>query len=173
MRVSPDLLLRLFAEGERRGWSLGLYGGTDESLRTFLGSLNQRYPRLRVPFAYAPPFRPLTPAEDEEVVARIRSSWGAPAAGRARLSQAGALDGRARGTTELRHDGGRRGVRPARRPTKEAPRWTRDIGLEWAYRLAQEPRRLWRRHLKNDPRFVALLALEILRQHGAAGSDEV
>ena len=49
--------------------------------------------------------------------------------------------------------------------TREAPRWTRDIGLEWAYRLAQEPRRLWRRHLKNDPRFLALLALQILRQH--------
>ena len=48
--------------------------------------------------------------------------------------------------------------------TKEAPRWTRDIGLEWAYRLAQEPRRLWRRHAKHDPRFVTLLALQVARR---------
>ena len=48
--------------------------------------------------------------------------------------------------------------------TKEAPRWTRDIGLEWAYRLAQEPRRLWRRHAQHDPRFVALLAWQMARR---------
>lgn len=48
--------------------------------------------------------------------------------------------------------------------TKEAPRWTRDIGLEWAWRLMQEPRRLWRRHAKHDPRFVALLARQLFKQ---------
>ena len=48
--------------------------------------------------------------------------------------------------------------------TKEAPRWTRDIGLEWVYRLVQEPRRLWRRHAKHDPRFAALLAWQVLRR---------
>ena len=96
VRVSPDLLVRLFAEGERQGWSLGLYGGTSESLQVFLDSLKQHYPRLSVPFAYAPPFRPLTPAEDEDVVGRIRASWCAGAAGGARLPKAGALDGRPR-----------------------------------------------------------------------------
>jgi N-acetylglucosaminyldiphosphoundecaprenol N-acetyl-beta-D-mannosaminyltransferase len=48
--------------------------------------------------------------------------------------------------------------------TKEAPPWTRDIGLEWAYRLAQEPRRLWRRHARHDPRFVVLLAWQVARR---------
>ena len=48
--------------------------------------------------------------------------------------------------------------------TKEAPHWTRDIGLEWVYRLVQEPRRLWRRHAKHDPRFAALLAWQVLRR---------
>ena len=74
VRVSPDLLLRLFAEGHNEAWSIGLYGGTDQTLKVFVEFLNRRFPRLRVPFVYAPPFRPLTPEEDEEVVARIRSS---------------------------------------------------------------------------------------------------
>lgn len=48
--------------------------------------------------------------------------------------------------------------------TKNAPRWTRDIGLEWAYRLAAEPRRLWRRYLRHNPRFVLLLARQLLME---------
>ena len=47
--------------------------------------------------------------------------------------------------------------------TKNAPEWMRDRALEWTYRLASEPRRLWRRHVWNDPRFLVLLALQLLK----------
>jgi N-acetylglucosaminyldiphosphoundecaprenol N-acetyl-beta-D-mannosaminyltransferase len=46
--------------------------------------------------------------------------------------------------------------------TTEAPRWMRGIGLEWTYRLGLEPRRLWRRYLKHNPRFVALFAVQLV-----------
>jgi N-acetylglucosaminyldiphosphoundecaprenol N-acetyl-beta-D-mannosaminyltransferase len=52
--------------------------------------------------------------------------------------------------------------------TKNAPAWMRDRGLEWLYRLALEPRRLWRRHLFNDPRFLVLLARQVLRERRRA-----
>ena len=47
--------------------------------------------------------------------------------------------------------------------TKDAPGWMRDRGLEWVYRLVSEPRRLWRRYLVQNPRFVAHFALQLLR----------
>ena len=164
VRVTPNLLLRLFAEAERHGWSVGLYGGSDETLPVFRAFLAERFPRLSLPFADAPPFRLLTAEEDEEVVTRMRSAGvqlllvglGCPkqerwmAEHRQRLSCVMIGVGAA-----FDLFGGR---------TKEAPRWTRDIGLEWAYRLAQEPRRLWRRHAKHDPRFVTLLALQVARR---------
>lgn len=164
VRVSPDLLLRLFVEAERRGSSVGLYGGRADTLPVFRALLAERFPRLHVPFAYAPPFRPLTAAEDEEVVARMGSSGvqlllvglGCPkqehwmAEHKERLSSVMIGVGAA-----FDLFGGR---------TKEAPRWTRDVGLEWAWRLAQEPRRLWRRHAKHDPRFIALLAWQVAQR---------
>jgi len=45
----------------------------------------------------------------------------------------------------------------------QAPRWMRCIGLEWAFRLAIEPRRLWRRYLKQNPRFIALAIAQLFR----------
>lgn len=54
--------------------------------------------------------------------------------------------------------------------TRNAPAWTRDIGLEWAYRLLLEPRRLWRRYLYQNPRFVALFVRQLFRERRAAAT---
>ncbi|MFA4966580.1 MAG: WecB/TagA/CpsF family glycosyltransferase [Thermoleophilia bacterium] len=171
VRVSPDLLVRLFAEAERSGSAVGLYGGSDQTLPQFMASLAKQWPSLRVPFAWAPPFRPLTTNEDAEVVERISAAGvrlllvglGCPkqerwmAEHRERLSCVMIGVGAA-----FDLFGGR---------TKEAPRWTRDIGLEWAWRLVQEPRRLWRRHARHDPRFIALLLWQIIGRRGKQRSD--
>lgn len=50
---------------------------------------------------------------------------------------------------------------------REAPRWMHDAGLSWLHRLAQEPRRLFWRYAKNNPRFLAHLAVQVLRERGA------
>jgi N-acetylglucosaminyldiphosphoundecaprenol N-acetyl-beta-D-mannosaminyltransferase len=45
---------------------------------------------------------------------------------------------------------------------KQAPRWMMRVGLEWFFRLAAEPRRLWKRYMKHNPRFLFLFALQLL-----------
>lgn len=164
VRMTPDLLLRVFEEAEKRGLPLGLYGGTEQSLPVFVASLRQRFPRLRVPFAYAPPFRPLTPEENAAILQRIRSSGV-----RALLVGIGCPK-QERWMAEHRRDLScvMLGVGAAfdlfGGVTREAPAWTRDRGLEWFFRLSQEPRRLWRRHARNDPRFLALLTWQVVRE---------
>ena len=163
VRVTPDLLLELFVVCEARGTRLGLYGGTKQTLAAFTAFLADAAPRLELACAWSPPFRPLTPKEDAAAVEQITSAGvqlllvglGCPKQERwmddhkERLSCVMIGVGAA-----FDLFGGR---------TKEAPYWTRDIGLEWAYRLVQEPRRLWRRHAKHDPRFIALLAWQVVR----------
>ena len=164
VRVSPDLLLRLFAEAHHEAWSIGLYGGTDETLKVFSGVPQRALPpALRVPLASAPPFRPLTAKEDEEVVGRIRSSRCAIASGGARLSKAGTLDGRTRGASD-RHDRSRCGLRSPRGPNQRGAaldqRHRHGVGLP--ARPGAATAMAWR--LKNDPRFLALLGSQVVRR---------
>lgn len=56
---------------------------------------------------------------------------------------------------------------------KRAPRWTHNIGLEWLYRLAMEPRRLWRRYLIGNAQFARIVAREWMRQRQARALDEL
>jgi N-acetylglucosaminyldiphosphoundecaprenol N-acetyl-beta-D-mannosaminyltransferase len=171
VRVSPDLLYSLFDACQERGTKLGLYGGSPETLRVFCEWLAGAYPRVELVCAVDPPFRPLTTEEDERYTRLIRESgaqlllvgigcpkqekWMAAHAGGPQADPALALPCTMFGVgAAFDLLGGR---------TKNAPAWMRDRGLEWAYRLALEPRRLWRRHHYNDPRFLLLLALQVLR----------
>jgi N-acetylglucosaminyldiphosphoundecaprenol N-acetyl-beta-D-mannosaminyltransferase len=163
VRVAPDLLIELFAGCEARGLKLGLYGGTPETLPAFVRYLNDRFSQLDVAFAWCPPFRPLTKAEDDAVVRQVdlagvqlllvgigcpkQENWMAAHATRlgcAMIGVGAAFDMIA----------GRTG---------EAPAWLRDRGLEWLYRLSQEPGRLWRRYLIQNPRFVAHFTAQVVR----------
>ena len=113
---------------------------------------------MRVAGCYSPPYRTLTPEEDEEIVAKINASgadivWvglSTPkqerwmAAHRERL-HAPVLIG----------VGAAFDIHAGRLP--QAPLWAQRNGLEWAYRLYREPRRLWRRYLRNNPRFAAAI----------------
>ena len=155
----PDLMLELCALAAERGWSSYFYGGAEGVPELLAERLTARFPGLKVAGCYSPPFRPLTPEEDEQVVARINEAepelvWvglSTPkqerwmAAHRDRL-QAAALLGV--GAAFDMHAG----LLP------QAPAWMQRRGLEWAYRLAKEPRRLWKRYLGNNPRFVLAIA---------------
>ncbi|HEX7169691.1 MAG TPA: WecB/TagA/CpsF family glycosyltransferase, partial [Rubrobacter sp.] len=69
-----DLTTRVVERAAREGIPIGLYGGTPELLETFVRILKNRYPGVRVVCRIAPPFRPLTPEEDEAVTEEILSS---------------------------------------------------------------------------------------------------
>jgi N-acetylglucosaminyldiphosphoundecaprenol N-acetyl-beta-D-mannosaminyltransferase len=157
-----DLVLYVSERAERERVPIGLYGGTSESLDMFVRVLKGRFPSLRVACQISPPFRALTPEEDEEVVDKLVASgarillvslgcpkqerWMAVHKGRIPAVMLGV------GAAFDFHTG----------QARQAPRWAQRVGLEWVFRLLLEPRRLWRRYAKHNPRFVVLLALQLL-----------
>ncbi|MCS7315451.1 MAG: WecB/TagA/CpsF family glycosyltransferase [Bryobacterales bacterium] len=158
--AGPDLVPPLLAAAEQRGIPVGFYGGRPEVLEALLRRVRERFPALRVAYAWAPPFRPLTPEEDRRVVREIRESGarillvglGTPKQDFWMAAHRGQVPSVMLGVGQVFDLMG--GVR------RRAPRWMRRCGLEWLYRLYSEPRRLWRRYLPHNPRFLFLLALE-------------
>jgi N-acetylglucosaminyldiphosphoundecaprenol N-acetyl-beta-D-mannosaminyltransferase len=157
VRVSPDWLLQVLAGAQARSLKIGLYGGDPQTLRTFSERLKRYFPALEVAYAWDPPFRALTVEEEHYQAQRIREAGvqlllvglGCPKQERWMARQVDTLPCVMVGVgAAFDMLGGR---------TRNAPVWMRDRGLEWVFRLAHEPRRLWRRHVFNDPRFMALL----------------
>lgn len=155
----PDLMLAVLERAAERGWGSYLYGGAEGVPELLAERLQERFPGLRVVGTHSPPFRPLTEDESAQVVADIDASgadlvWvGLSTPKQERwmaehrpLLQAPVLLGV--GAAFDFHTG----------RVRQAPAWMQQRGLEWAFRLMVEPRRLWRRYLRNNPRFVAAVA---------------
>jgi len=156
----PDLMLALCAHSIKPGYRHYFYGGTPAVLQSLEDNLVGRFEGLQVCGSYSPPFRPLTEEEDLEVIKRINQAapdilWvgiGSPRqeywmARHASRVKAPVLIGVGAAFDFL----------SGRKP--QAPLWVRRAGLEWFFRLASEPRRLWRRYLLGYPRFLFLLGL--------------
>ena len=161
----PDLMLHQCARAAAAATPIYLYGGRSEGALVALAlNLRQRFSGLEIAGAYSPPFRELSAEEDEQIAARIDASgarlvWigiGQPrqelwmARMRPRLAAPMLV---AVGAAFDFHAG----------LVAQAPSWMGRSGLEWTYRLAREPRRLWRRYARDNPRFVAAFA----RQYAA------
>ncbi len=159
VRVTPDLLVELFGACEARGLRLGLYGGAPQTLAAFTTFLADAAPRLAVPYAWSPPFRPLTAQKTTRSFARSAAGVQLLLVGIG--CPAGAVDGRPRRSASCVMFGVGAAFDMFAGKTGNAPAWMRDRGLEWLYRVASEPRRLWRRHLLNDPRFLMLFAPQV------------
>jgi N-acetylglucosaminyldiphosphoundecaprenol N-acetyl-beta-D-mannosaminyltransferase len=160
----PDLMAAFCARAARDGTPMYLYGGRHPHGSALLEQkLTERFPGLRIVGRSSPPFRPLTAAEDEHELELINRSgaavvWvgtGQPRQEqwmhrmRSRLS-APMLVGV--GAAFDFHSG----------LVPQAPAWMQRSGLEWSYRLAREPRRLWRRYARYNPLFVAGFARQYL-----------
>jgi len=158
----PDLTLFVLEAAARRRIPVGFYGSAPDVLRRLLQVLARRCPGLVVAYACSPPFRPPTPEEDEAVVRNIRLSG-------ARILFVGL--GCPRQESWMTQHRGRlpcvmlgvgaafdflSGAKP------QAPRWMMRCGLEWLFRLLTEPRRLWKRYLKHNPRFLFHFSLQLL-----------
>ena len=158
----PDLTPVILEAAERENVPVGFYGASPEVLEKLLTAVRRRFPALHVAYALAPPFRPLTAGEDEGIIRAINQSgarilfvglstpkqerWMSAHRGRVQAAMLGvgaAFDFLA-------------GVKP------QAPGWMQRAGLEWLFRLITEPRRLWRRYLRHNPRFVAFFLLQVL-----------
>ncbi len=159
----PDLTLALSEAMARAGKSAFYYGGVPGVAERLAATLARRFPGLVTAGVYCPPFRALTPAEEADVAARINGS-------RADVVWVGLSTPKQERWMSLMRDrldapvligvGAAFDFLSGR--VRQAPRWMQRSGLEWLYRLGQEPRRLWRRYLRNNPRFVYLVACERL-----------
>jgi N-acetylglucosaminyldiphosphoundecaprenol N-acetyl-beta-D-mannosaminyltransferase len=162
----PDLMAAYCARAAQNGTPIYLYGGRhDDAARNLLvGRLRARFPGLQIVGASSPPFRPLSAAEDEREVEQINASGAAVVWV---------------GTGQPRQEQWMRTMRSRLKPpllvgvgaafdfhaglVPQAPPWMQRHGLEWSYRLSREPRRLWRRYARYNPRFVAGFARQYVR----------
>lgn len=152
----PELMARYCERCATTGVSMFLYGGRHQGALVELATqLRRRYPGLRIVGGYSPPFRALTDEEEAWVAAEINRSgadvvWvgtGQPKQEKWMASMRARLDAPILVGIGAAFDF-HAGLVP------QAPTWMQNLGMEWLFRLAQEPRRLWRRYARYNPRFV-------------------
>lgn len=144
-------VLKLSAE---TGWRHYFYGGTEETLEKLQQVLAERYPGVAVAGLYSPPFRPLTEEEDAQVVAKINASqpdflWvglGAPKQERWMAAHQEKVKGFMVGVGA--------GFDYLAGNIERAPQWMQRCNLEWLYRLLQDPKRLFKRYLVTNTKFI-------------------
>ena len=160
----PELMLGFCEKTARRGYRHFFYGGEPGVPERLAESLQRRFPAMQVAGTYSPPFRPLSAREDQEIVAMISRAapdvlWvglGTPKQERWMHEHLSTLS-----VPVLVGVGAAFDILSGRR--RQAPPWMREHGLEWFFRLLQEPRRLWRRYLVYGTQFIAYFALDGLR----------
>lgn len=150
----PDLMLEMCRRAAEQGHRFYFYGGAEGTPERLRDALVARFPGLQVVGVHSPPFRPLTDEEDEAIVAEINASgadivWvglSTPKQERWMAAHQGRLHATAVGVGAAFdfHAGN----------VSQAPAWMQRAGLEWAYRLIQEPRRLFVRYAKGIPTLV-------------------
>ncbi len=171
----PDLMLSCCASFAEHSVPIFLYGATTTTLNQLALNLTQKFPNLLIAGSYAPPF---CNGDDQSIqqqaamdLPRIRATgakvifiglgcpkqeqWMAAASAQAIVDNLpiGVMIGV--GAAFDFHSG----------QVKQAPRWMMAIGLEWCYRLWQEPQRLWRRYLLNNPLFVIKFGWQLLQHY--------
>ena len=158
----PDCTVAMLKKAADNNIAVGFYGGSPEVLETLLSVVRHDYPMLKITFAMSPPFRKLTDEEDAAIVQQIAESdtrilfvgLGCPKQVKWIMEHAGRIPAVMYGVgaafdfiagTKL-----------------QAPRWMMRNGLEWVFRFCVEPRRLARRYIKHNPRFVFLFARQMI-----------
>jgi N-acetylglucosaminyldiphosphoundecaprenol N-acetyl-beta-D-mannosaminyltransferase len=158
----PDLAPIVLKKAAIQGIPVGFYGSSPEVLDLLVKQAKKLNPTLKVAYAFSPPFRALSLAEDEQVISAINESgakilfiglntpkqdfWMAAHRSKVQAVMVGigaAFDFIA---------GSKR----------QAPPWMMKVGLEWLFRLATEPRRLWKRYFKHNPRFILFFFMQMV-----------
>ncbi len=157
----PDLMPALCDHGQSRGYRHYFYGATDEVLEKMVANFKNQFPDLQIAGTYSPPFRALTEEEKQGVIDRINATnpdivWcglGTPKQDIWVSEHCGKLTASVLipvGAAFNFHAG----------EIKRSPKWMTACHLEWLHRLCSEPRRLWRRYLIGNVRFIYLCLKE-------------
>lgn len=171
LMTAAKMMPALCEQAALKGIPVALIGGKDQSvLNKLTENLKKAAPGLQVVYSYSPPFRPLTVDEDRSLVEELNSSGarltfiglGCPKQERFMASHAQVIESWMIGVgAAFDYNAGL---------VRHSPPWLHKIGLEWLYRLFSDPRRLWRRYMVRNPRFILLTASEVIRRRvGKAG----
>ena len=157
-----DFMPLIMKEAERKGKSIYFYGSTKDVLQAIKEKVQIEYPQITIAGSYSPPFRPLTKEEDKNVIEMINNSkadlvfvsLGCPKQEKWMASHKDKVNACMLGVGQafLTFNG----------MEKRLPKWMRKLALEWAYRLYQEPGRLWKRYLFTNSIFLFLTAKHVI-----------
>lgn len=143
--------------------NIGFYGGSSDTILDLVKSnLMEQYPDIKISYSYSPPFHSLNDEEDLNVVKQINNSnvdvlfvgIGCP------KQEVWMAEHKEKLHCVMLGVGAAFDFIAGNK--KHAPRWLQNIGLEWLFRLLSEPQRLWKRYLKQNPRFVWYFILQLL-----------
>lgn len=152
--TGPSYLEEILKRSAEKGWRHYFYGGTEETLGKLRDALSRDYPEVQIAGMYSPPFRPLTPEEDVQAVQRINETnpdfvWvglGAPKQEKWMAQHQGTVKGFMVGVgAAFDYLAGN---------IERAPQWMQKCNLEWLYRLLQDPKRLFKRYLYTNTKFI-------------------
>jgi N-acetylglucosaminyldiphosphoundecaprenol N-acetyl-beta-D-mannosaminyltransferase len=160
-----DLMLRLLDVAERRGWSVYVLGAKPDVLERALARIRAAHPGLRIAGARDGYFSDEESAAVAEAVREAAPDLLFVAMSSPRKEVWLAGHGRGLGVPLVMGVGG--SIDIVAGVTRRAPRWMQAAGLEWLFRLAQEPRRLGRRYVVTNAQFLGLLGRELLRRRTA------
>jgi N-acetylglucosaminyldiphosphoundecaprenol N-acetyl-beta-D-mannosaminyltransferase len=160
----PDLLLASCQDSLIRGYRHYFYGGEPEEMKVLILKLQNKFPGINIVGSDSPPFRTLTAHEDQEAVDRICVAkpdivWIGLGSPRQEYWMSDHIERLS--VPVLVGVGAAFNFLSGKKA--QAPRCMQRAGLEWFFRLMNEPRRLWRRYLLNYPRFIILLLLQWIR----------
>jgi N-acetylglucosaminyldiphosphoundecaprenol N-acetyl-beta-D-mannosaminyltransferase len=161
----PDATLALLGSAQQKGIPIGFYGSNETTLAKLVCEVNGRFPGINIAFRMSPPFHKLTDEEDDVIVRQIKESgmrWlfvglGCP------KQENWVISHRGRIPAVLLAVGAAFDFIAGTKP--QAPRWMMRSGLEWAFRLASEPRRLAGRYLKTIPQFMVLITRQLITRN--------
>jgi N-acetylglucosaminyldiphosphoundecaprenol N-acetyl-beta-D-mannosaminyltransferase len=169
--AGPDLMLEVFRRKEFAGYTHFLYGGEEHVADELRDRFSRRYPWAQIVGTCTPPFRDLNAEEERSLIARVRELkpdiiWvgiSTPKQERFMHRYLRLLD-----TTLMFGVGAAYDFHTDR--IQDAPQWVKTIGMQWLHRLLQDPRRLWKRYLLNNPAFLWHIALQLsgLRSYSSA-----
>ena len=170
-RISgPDMMLRLCDWGRKLGYRHFFYGGSENVANTLAKKLSDTYPGLNVVGTYCPPFKHVIEQEEAETINKINETnpdivWiglGAPKQEKWMAEHLGQIE-----ATVMIGVGGAFDFHSGN--IKRSPVWFRKNGLEWAYRFAQDPRRMWRRNF-DSPLFLSKVIHQLFTMKQKNGS---
>ncbi|WP_197081936.1 WecB/TagA/CpsF family glycosyltransferase [Silvibacterium bohemicum] len=158
----PDYMLELCKLSVERGYKHFLYGGKPGVAEDLKRTLVERFPGLQIVGTYTPPFRPLNADEEADLSLQLERSqadvlWcglSTPKQERFMAQYCGKLPVKLMVGVGAAFD-----INSGH--LKDAPAWMKKAGLQWLYRMIEEPQRLAGRYLKNNPRFMWLTCLQL------------